>query len=181
MQEYSDSELVRLFKEEDKEEPFNIIVSRYRERIYRHIRQMVFRHEDVDDILQDTFIKIWKNLENFRGDSTLFTWIYRIATNETMSFIRNSKQGRFVFWGKVEHSLAESLVDDEFFSGDRIRRKLSLAVASLPEKQRLVFNMKYFEDMKYAEMAKILSTSEGALKASYHHAVKKIEKFMNDD
>ncbi len=181
MQEYSEKELVRLFKENKKEQAFNAIVLRFRERIYRHIRQMVFRHEDADDIMQNTFIKVWKNLDHFREESNLYTWIYRIATNETLTFIRKTRQNRFAVWETVEKTLADTLVDDEFFNGDSIQEKLRRAVAALPGKQRLVFNMKYFDEMKYEDMSEILSTSVGALKASYHHAVRKIEKFMNDD
>ncbi|HYW95662.1 MAG TPA: RNA polymerase sigma factor [Bacteroidales bacterium] len=182
MQEYSEKELVRLFKEyNEKEKAFNLIVMRYRERLYRHIRQMVFNHDDTDDILQNTLIKVWKNLDNFREESNLFTWIYRIATNETLTFIRNSRRSRFAPWESVEQTLSHTLVDDEFFSGDAIQKKLQEAVAALPEKQRLVFTMRYFEEMKYEDMSAILSTSTGALKASYHHAVRKIENFMNED
>ncbi len=181
MQEYSEKDLVRLFKQNGKEEAFHAIVLRYRERIYRHIRQMVFTHEDTDDIMQETFIKVWKNLDQFREESNLYTWIYRIATNETLTFIRKSKQNRHMRWSSVEHTLSETLQDDGLDGSEMIREKLMKAVATLPEKQRLVFNMKYFGEMKYEDMAVILSTSVGALKASYHHAVKKVEKILNAD
>ncbi len=182
MQEYSEKELVRQFKENNgKEEVFNVIVLRFRERLYWHIRKMVYRHEDADDILQNTFIKIWNNLAQFREDSNLYTWIYRIATNETLTFIRNSKQNRFAAWHTVEDDLAGTLQDEEYFNGDELQKKLMLAVAKLPEKQRLVFNMKYFDEMKYEDISEILTTSVGALKASYHHAIKKIEKYINED
>ncbi|MCX6311677.1 MAG: sigma-70 family RNA polymerase sigma factor [Bacteroidetes bacterium] len=179
MEEISDKELIDLFREErTRQNAFRKIVERYQKRLYWHIRRMLIDHDDTDDVLQNVFIKSWKGLDNFKEDSQLYTWLYRIATNETLSFIRQRKADRFVRFGDVEQSIESQLSDDNFFSGDAIQKKLQIAIAQLPEKQRLVFTMKYFEDMKYDDMSAVLETSVGALKASYHHAVKKIEAFI---
>jgi len=182
MQEYSDNELIDLFKQgENSNYAFNLLVKKYQEKIYWHIRKIVINHEDTDDVAQNTFIKIYKNLNNFRKDSQLFTWIYRIATNEAISFIKSKKRRLFLPIVDVEKGLANKLTDDPYFDGDELNLKLQQAVLKLPQKQRLIFNMKYFDELKYKEIADILKTSTGALKASYHHAVKKIEKFMAED
>ena len=182
MQEYSDNELIDLFKQgENSNYAFNLLVKKYQEKIYWHIRKIVINHEDADDVAQNTFIKIYKNLNNFRKDSQLFTWIYRIATNEAISFIKSKKRRLFLPIVDVEKGLANKLTDDPYFDGDELNLKLQQAVLKLPQKQRLIFNMKYFDELKYKEIADILKTSTGALKASYHHAVKKIEKFMAED
>lgn len=177
--EYTDSELLSFFHDPDKSDyGFNLIVERYKERLYWHIRKLLFDHEDSDDVLQDTFVKVWKGLEGFRQDASLFTWLYRIATNEALSFLRKKKKRFLVPLVDVEHKLEQKLEDDEYFNGDHIQKMLQKAILKLPEKQRLVFNMRYFEDLKYETMADILKTSVGSLKASYHHAVKKIEKIL---
>lgn len=142
---------------------------------------MVINHEDADDLVQDTFLKVWKNLDGFRADSELFTWIYRIATNETLTFLKKKKRQFLLSFSDYEHKLQQNLTDDNFFSGDEIQLKLQKAILKLPEKQRLVFQMRYFETIKYEEMSDILGTSVGALKASYHIAVKKIEKSLKSD
>jgi len=157
---------------------FNMLVNKYKERVYWLIRRIVIDHNDTDDVVQDTFVKIWKNLNSFRHDSELFTWIYRIATNEALTFIKNKKKKSFLSFGQYEESLMGRLKDDNFFEGDEIQLKLQKAILTLPQKQRLVFNMKYFEDLKYEEISEILGTSVGALKASYHLAVKKIENYL---
>ena len=177
--EHSDKELLRLFSEPGKREhAFRLMVVKYQERLYWHIRKILINHDDTDDILQNTFMKAWGGLGNFRQESGLFTWLYRIATNEALSFL-NQKKRRFLFpLDKVEKQLSDALDADVYFNGDEIQKKLQKALLALPEKQRIVFNMKYFDEMKYEDMAEILKTSIGALKASYHHAVKKIEKFM---
>jgi RNA polymerase sigma-70 factor (ECF subfamily) len=159
---------------------FNLLVNKYKERVYWLIRRIVIDHNDTDDVVQDTFVKIWKNLASFRSDAELFTWIYRIATNEALTFLKNKKKKSFFSIGHDEEYLFESLHDDNFFDGDEIQLKLQKAILKLPQKQRLVFNMKYFEDLKYEELSVILNTSVGALKASYHLAVKKIEKYLVD-
>ncbi|MGL4596735.1 MAG: RNA polymerase sigma factor [Bacteroidia bacterium] len=179
MSELSDKDLLVRFRDDKtRQDAFRQIVVRYQKRLYWHIRRMLVDHDDTDDVLQNAFIKAWKGLDNFKEDAQLYTWLYRIATNETLSFIRQRKQELFVRFGDVEYSAASKLSDDNFFNGDEIQRKLQLAIQTLPEKQRLVFNMKYFEDMKYEDMSAVLETSVGALKASYHHAVKKIEVYI---
>jgi len=182
MSDYSDKELLQMFKAEDtKHFAFNIIIKQYQERLYWHIRKIVINHEDTDDVLQNTFVKIWKGLHNFREDSKLYTWLYRIATNESLTFLKQKKKRFFIPFVDVENQLKNSLESDEYFSGDEIQKKLQKAILTLPEKQRLVFNMKYFEEMKYEDMSEILETSIGALKASYHHAVKKIENYLKNN
>ncbi|MCT4640331.1 MAG: sigma-70 family RNA polymerase sigma factor [Bacteroidales bacterium] len=179
MTDYSDKELLALFrKEESKNYSFNLILRKYQERLYWHIRKMVVNHDDADDVLQNSFIKIWNGLNSFREDSQLFTWLYRVATNEALTFLKKKKAKYFLSMNDYESHLQNSLESDVFFEGDEIERKLNKALLTLPDKQRLVFNMKYFDNMKYDEMSEVLETSVGALKASYHHAVKKIEKYL---
>lgn len=160
---------------------FNLLVNRYQERLYWHIRRMVIDHDDADDLVQNTFIKAFKGLKNFRGDSQLYTWLYRIATNECISFLKKKRTKFFVPIVDVEHELSQSLEADALIDGNEIQMRLQKALLKLPEKQRLVFNMKYFDEMKYEAMSEVLGTSVGALKASYHHAVKKIEKYVQED
>ena len=179
MQELSDSEILDQFsKPETRNYAFNLLVRQYQQRLYWHIRKMVIDHDDTDDILQNVFIKAFNGLSNFREDSKIFTWLYRIATNECITFLNNKKKRFFIPMVDVENQLSQNLENDSYFNGDRIQMRLQQAILTLPEKQRLVFNMKYYEDMKYEDMSEILGTSVGALKASYHHAVKKIEEFM---
>ena len=142
---------------------------------------MLLNHEDTDDVLQETFIKIWKGLEKFRGDSGLFTWLYRIATNESLTFLKSRKRKQHFSVESMEKAMGESLKADIYFQGDELQLKLQKAILTLPEKQRLIFNMKYFDDLKYEEIAEILGQTTGSLKASYHHAVKKIEKYIKSD
>ena len=182
MKTFSDKEIIQLVGDpQTSEQGFRILVKSYQERIYWHIRRMVYSHDDANDISQNTFVKIWQNLASFRSDSNLYTWIYRIATNETFDFLRKKK--RYVFGGEEDYrnQLKQNLEDDNFFSGTEIEKKLQKALLELPNKQRIVFNMKYFDEMKYDEMSTVLNTSVGALKASYHHAVKKIEKNLEVD
>lgn len=165
--------------EKKYEAAFNNIVKAYSQRLYWHIRRLVLAHDDADDVLQNTYIKIWRALPNFRQDSNIYTWLYRIATNESLSFLRAKKENtRF---DAVEFSISQNLEADAFFDGDKAQAKLYEAVATLPDKQRAVFNARYFDEMSYAEMSAVFETSEGALKASYHHAVKKIETYLKDD
>jgi len=181
-EKYSDRELLEQFKSEDSRHfAFNTIVRKHQEKLYWHIRRMVLDHDDADDILQNTWIKTWKGLDNFRADANLYTWLYRIATNETITFLNKKKKRFFVPISDAEHELASDFESDNSFTGDEIQRKLQQAILTLPEKQRLVFNMKYFEEMKYTQMSEILDTSVGALKASYHHAIKKIEQKLKQD
>ena len=182
MSDYSDKELLTLFKNIEKRNfAFNLIVRKYQVKLYWHIRKIVIKHDDTDDILQNTFIKVWKGLEGFREDSKLYTWLYRIATNESLTYLKQQKTRYLLPLVDYENQLKESLESDEYFNGDEIQQRLHKAILDLPEKQRIVFNMKYFDEMKYDDMAEILKTSVGALKASYHHAVKKIEKKFKED
>ena len=177
----TDKELVQLFLEGDNPDyAFNLLVQKYKERLYWHIRKLVISHDDTDDVLQSTFIKAWTALSDFRGDAQLFTWLYRIATNEALTFLKKKRTRFFLPLVDVERQLSSTLEDDPYFNGDAMQKKLQKAILKLPEKQRVVFNMRYFEEMKYEEMSDVLGTSVGALKASYHHAVQKIEKFIEE-
>jgi RNA polymerase sigma factor (sigma-70 family) len=159
---------------------FNLLVREYQKRVYWHIRKMVIDHDDADDLTQEVFIKIHKYIGNFREDSQLYTWIYRIATNECLSFLERKKRRFFLPIGDVAAELTGKLDQSEHITGDEIQIKLQKALLKLPDKQRLVFNMKYFDDMSYEEISEITNTTVGALKASYHHAVKKIEDFLTN-
>ncbi len=181
MTEYSDSELLKLFREGDNPNyAFNLLMRRYQQKVYYHIRRIVIDHDDANDIVQNTFIKAWSALANFREDSQLFTWLYRIATNESLSFLKKKRTAFFLPLVNVEKKLTDKLESDYLVSGDEIQLKLQKAILTLPQKQRLVFNMKYYDEMKYEEMSQVLGTSVGALKASYHHAVKKIENYVKE-
>ena len=160
---------------------FSAIVRTYQERLYWHIRKMVLSHDDANDVLQNTFMKAWNGLDGFRGDAKISTWLYRIATNETLTFLANRNMRNQNSIDDVDEALLQNLKADNYFNGDEIQLKLQNAILTLPEKQRLVFNMKYFDDITYDEMESILGTSVGALKASYHYAVKKIEKYFSEE
>ena len=182
MEQYSDKDLLELFRNGDNRNyAFNLLVNKYQSQVYWHIRRIVIDHDDSNDVVQNTFIKVLRNLESFREDSQLFTWLYRIATNESINFLKQKRTKFLIPFINVEKHLYNSLTEDHYFKGDSIQRKLQKAILTLPEKQRIVFNMKYFEGIKYEEMSKILDTSVGALKASYHIAVKKIEKNLTID
>lgn len=179
--DYTDRDILKMFRtEERKHYAFNLIVRKYQEKLYWHLRRIIIDHDDTDDVLQNTFIKVWGGLETFRESSALYTWLYRIATNEALTFLKQKRRRFLLPLTDVEKQLSNGLEADEYFQGDEIQLKLQKAILTLPEKQRIVFNMKYYEDMKYEEMADILNTSVGALKASYHHAIKKIEKYITD-
>jgi RNA polymerase sigma factor (sigma-70 family) len=176
----SDQEIISdLKKGENQNLAFQMLVDKYKERLYWHVRKIVLDHDDTDDILQNTFVKVWKNVENFREESTLFTWLYRIATNETLTFLNSKKRRNMMPLNEVSDFLMDNLESDPYFEGDEIQKHLQKAILTLPEKQRIVFNMKYYDDIKYNDMAEILNTSVGALKASFHHAVKKIEDYLD--
>ena len=164
-----------------KSEAFSQVVSLYGEKLYWQIRKMVLNHEDADDLLQNTFLKAWTNLDYFRGEAKISTWLFKIAINECITFLNKQRTQNNISIDDADVFLLERLRSDEYFCGDDIQRKLQEAIALLPDKQRLVFNMKYFDDMKYEEMSEILGTSVGALKASYHHAVKKVEEYLTKD
>ncbi len=174
-----DKELLFRFKNETtKESAYTAIIKKYQEKLYWHVRRMVVDHDDANDVLQNMFIKVWKNLDNFREDSQLYTWLYRIATNESLTFLEQQKKRTSASLSDEEGYLANKLVADKDFDGNKLEWKLQLAIQQLPEKQKAVFNLRYFEEMPYEEMSRVLETSEGALKASYHHAVKKIEDYI---
>ncbi|MCC7303276.1 MAG: sigma-70 family RNA polymerase sigma factor [Bacteroidia bacterium] len=177
--ELTDKELLAQFRTPDtRERAFTHLVERYQKKIYWHIRRIVISHDDADDVVQNVFIKVWKSLDKFNEDSQLFTWLYRIATNESLSFLRQKKAHLYVNFDDVAHGLSKTLEDDNYFKGDELQKKLQQAILNLPDKQRIVFNMRYFEEMPYEQMSDVLETSVGALKASYHHAVKKVEEYM---
>jgi RNA polymerase sigma factor (sigma-70 family) len=178
----TDQELVMLLQNpETREKAFGILVSLYKERLYWHIRKIVVSHDDTDDVLQNTFIKIYRNIEHFKGDSQLFTWIYRISTNESLSFLKSQSRRQHRTSESLHKALADNLQADVYFEGDEIQLKLQKAIALLPEKQKLIFNMRYFDEIKFKDLSLILGTSEGALKASYHIAMKKIEQFLSSN
>lgn len=180
MQQIEDAVILEKFaNERTKEEAFRLLLKKYQQKIYWHIRRLVINHDDADDLVQDAFVKVWKNLANFRNDSQLYTWIYRIATNECLTFLNKKKQQNNIPLDEVSYDLADSLKEGSYFNGNQAELKLQQALLTLPEKQRLVFNMKYFDDLKYEEISEILGTSVGGLKASFHHAVKKIESFLS--
>jgi RNA polymerase sigma factor (sigma-70 family) len=174
-----DSELLVQFRSPaTKEAAYTSLIRKYQEKLYWHVRRIVVEHEDANDVLQNTFIRVWNALENFREDSQLYTWLYRIATNECLSFLEQKKRKSSVSLSDDEKSLTGSIKADKDFDPSKIEWKLQLAIQQLPEKQRAVFSLRYYDEMPYSEMSKVLDTSEGALKASYHHAVKKIEDFI---
>jgi RNA polymerase sigma-70 factor (ECF subfamily) len=177
-----DKELISLLKsEEQKNYAFNMLVRQYQEKLYWHIRRIVIDHDDADDVLQNTFIKVFHGIKKFREDSQLYTWLYRIATNESITFLKKKRTKFFIPLGDVEYQLEENLESDAYFTGDEMEKKFQKALLQLPEKQRIVFNMKYFDEMKYEDISKVLDTSVGALKASYHHATKKIQEYLKDN
>src|SRR6516162_7532165 len=174
-----DTELLSQFRDpQTKEKAFTQIIKKYQERLYWHIRRMVVDHEDANDVLQNVFIRVWNGLENFREDSQLYTWLYRIATNESLSFLDQQKKKSSVSMSDVESGLSNKVKAEEHFDASKMEWKLQLAIQQLPEKQRVVFTLRYYDEMPYEEMSQVLETSEGALKASYHHAVKKIEEYI---
>ena len=181
-QELTDIEIVALFKTKGKQQvAFRVIMAKYKERLYWHIRKIVLTHDDTDDALQNSFIKIWQNLDKFQGNSALYTWLYRIATNEALTLLKKKKKTNQYSISDEDNTYGDSLESDPYFDGNELQLTLQQAIATLPEKQRIIFNLKYFEEMKYQEIAEITDTSVGALKASYHHAAKKIETFLKDN
>ncbi len=176
----SDIEIVSLLHT-NREAGFKLLVKAYRERLYWHVRKMVVVHDDADDILQNIFIKAWKGLDSFREESQLFTWLYRIAVNESLTFLAEKRKKNIFSANEIEDDLFRHMESDVYFDGDEATRKLQKAILLLPEKQRLVFNMRYFDEIKYEEMSEILQTSVGALKASYHHAVAKLERYLSEE
>lgn len=178
MQDKSSSEIIKLIQDKATiERGFRYIVSQYKERLYWLIRRMVIHHNDAEDVMQNTFLKVWKNIDKYRGDAELYTWLYRIAVNESLAFLNQKKKQQFNLsdYGEV---LSNQLESDTYFDGTEAQKHLQKAILKLPDQQRLVFNLRYYDEMKYQDMAKILDKSEGALKANYHHAVKKVEEYF---
>ena len=171
----------KLLNPKTQNEAFQILLSQYQKPLYYHIRNIVLNHDDADDVLQNTFIKVFQHLKGFKGDSKLFSWMYRIATNEAITFINQKAKRNGTTSEALQSKIVENLKSDSFFDGTEIQIKLQKAIVTVPEKQQLLFKMKYFEEMKYEDMSEILGTSVGALKASYHHAVKKIENYVNSN
>jgi RNA polymerase sigma-70 factor (ECF subfamily) len=177
----SDNELLAQFREPTtRERAYTSLIRKYQEKLYWHIRRMVVDHDDANDVLQNVLIRVWKGLENFREDSQLYTWLYRIATNESLTFLEQQKKRSAVSLSDVETGLSNKIKADQNFDANRLEWKLQLAIQQLPEKQRVVFSLRYYDEMPYEEMSRVLDTSEGALKASYHHAVKKIEDYIKN-
>ena len=182
MKPFSEVEVVEKLRNPDsRREAFTSVVEEYNEKLYWVIRKMVLSHDDANDIVQNTFLKAWMNLDQFRGDSKIFTWMYKIALNETITFLNRQRTLQTISLDDADVFMLERLTGDEYFDGDALQLKLEEAVLHLPEKQRIVFQMKYHDEMKYEDMSEILGTSVGALKASYHHAVKKLEAFLTKD
>lgn len=179
MEENEDKKILELFADTaTRQAALGLLIERYQKRLYWHVRKIVISHDDSDDVLQNSFIKIWRGLGQFRGECSLFSWLYRIATNEALEFLRQKKRRMTTSIHPIEYELGLRLESDQYFSGDQIQLKLQQAILTLPEKQRLVFNMRYYDELPYQEMSEILETSVGALKASYHIAAKKIEEML---
>ena len=173
-------EIISLINQKKERKAFKVIIDTYNQQVYWHIRRMVLNHDDANDVLQNTYIKVWKALSKFKGNSKMFTWLYRIATNESITFI-NKRKKQNVSLDTIQLKESQTNNQTVLMTSDTIKQKLYLAIETLPAKQRVIFNLKYFEELKYQEISKITSTSVGALKASYHHAVKKIEKYLKEN
>ncbi len=181
MAEINDQEILDLFQVvASRERAFSLLVKKYQERLYWHIRRLVIHHEDTNDVLQNMLIKVWRNLENFRQDSGLYTWLYRIATNESLTYLEQQKKKSSYSLSDHENGLANSIRAEKGFDANKLEWKLQLAIQSLPEKQRAVFCLRYYDEMPYEKMSHVLETSEGSLKASYHHAAKKVEDYIRN-
>ena len=176
MATYSDKELLEMLRTDQSSYAFNLLVRKYQNKIYAHVRRIVIDHDDANDVVQNIFIKVWKGIEKFNEDSELYTWIYRISVNESLTFLKKKRTKFFIPIHNIEKEMSDKIDAGEYFSGDEIERKLQKALLTLPEKQRIVFNLRYYDEMPYEEMSRVLGTSVGALKASYHIAAKKIEE-----
>ena len=176
----TDQEIIALWEAGQQERAFNEIVRNYSERLYWHVRRFVCSHEDTDDLLQEIFIKIWTALPSFRGEAQLFTWLYRIATNETLNYLRKQKVRASLRFQSLDAEMERRIDEDPYFNGTEAQRLLTKAIARLPEKQRIVFSLRYYEEMKYEDIAAITGTSVGALKASYHIAYEKLKAEFQD-
>ncbi|MBQ3175485.1 MAG: RNA polymerase sigma factor [Bacteroidales bacterium] len=177
-----DKDIIELFRQEGQREyAFNLLVRKYSERLYWHIRKLTGSHDDANDLLQVTLIKIWEHLPEFREESKLYTWIYRIATNETLTFLKRKRIGAFFSLSSYDRILENKLQSDQYFNGDKLQYALQREIMKLPDKQRAVFTLRYFQELKYEEISEILDTSVGALKASYHHAYQKIRTALQNE
>jgi RNA polymerase sigma factor (sigma-70 family) len=179
---HTDEQLVEMFHDaQQKHYAYNLLVQRHQEKAYFFVRKLVIDHEDTNDVVQEVFIKVWNNLSKFRAESKFSTWLYRICHHESIDHLRKKRKNVFQSIDDVQHQLASRIDEDPLYDGDELRKRLDKAVLGLPHKQRIIFVLKYFEEKKFSEIAEITGTSEGALKASYHHAVKKIEQFFKED
>lgn len=177
-----DQYILASFRDDDtRDAAFTALVQKYQEQLYWHIRRLAVTHEDTDDILQMVFVKAWKNLDGFRGDSSIYTWLYRIATNEALTFLKKEKKRRSVSLDTEEGLMSDKLIAEKGFDARLLEWQLQNAIQMLPEKQRVVFSLRYYDEMPYEKMSEILDTSEGALKASYHHAAKKVEEYIKKE
>lgn len=176
----TDQEIIQLQRSGEFDKAFNAIVDSYSEQLYWHVRRFLCSHEDTDDTLQDIFIKIWNALPTFKGESRIYTWLYRIATNEVLNFLRRQRIISFIGLDSPTEKLVKKIDEDPYFNGDTLQRELHKAIQRLPQKQKLVFNLRYFDEMKYEDIAEITGTSVGALKASYHHAYNKIKAELEE-
>lgn len=175
----SDDRLLELISNSStSEQGFRLLMEKYQEKLYWHARRIVQNHDDADDVIQNAFIRVYKNIDSFKGNSKLYTWLYRIVTNESITFANNRKKKPMVQMDNFEKNLPDTQDTGSFYNGSEIQQRLQEAIATLPEKQRIVFNLRYFDEMSYSDLSELLGTSEGALKASFHHAVKKIENFI---
>lgn len=182
MDHLPDNEILKLFKtEESKEYAFNLLMKKYQEKVYHFVRRMLVIHEDADDVVQNIFIKVWNNLDKFREDSQLYTWIYRISVNESVTFLKSKQMRSFISFGDYPAEQVKSLNNDHYYNGSEIEKKLQKALIKLPHQQRTVFNLRYFDELSYEEISGILGVTIGALKASYHLAVKKIENHIKQN
>lgn len=178
----TEQEILQAFKNDlNKEKALSALMDMYQQKLYWHIRRLVVNHEDADDVLQSVFIKVWKNLAKFRGEAGLYTWLYRIASNESFTFLRKEKKRRSLSINDEDMDLSNHLKADQYFNANEMEWKLQVAMQKLPEKQKAVFSLRYYDEMPYSEISKVLETSEGALKASYHHAAKKIQQMLTED
>ncbi|MDB5230152.1 MAG: sigma-70 family polymerase sigma factor [Chitinophagaceae bacterium] len=176
-----DKDLLYQFRQpETKERAFTALIKKYQEKLYWHVRRIVVTHDDANDVLQNVFIKVWKALGNFREDSQLYTWLYRIATNESLTFLDQQKKRSSISLSDEDNNLEDKIAAEKGFDANKLEWKLQMAIQQLPEKQKIVFSLRYYDEMPYEEMSRVLETSEGALKASYHHAVKKIEDYIKN-
>lgn len=173
-----DQQILELFNAGQRDRAFNLLVRTYSERLYWHVRNMVQVHEDADDVLQNTWVKVWNALDTFRQESQLYTWLYRIATREAITFLKKARLHSVVSFEDYDRLMANRIAADDYFSGDQLQLALQKAIAQLPPKQKAVFTLRYFQEMKYEEIAQILDTSVGSLKTSYHYAAEKVADYL---